>query len=377
MATRREFVTLASAAAFYAALLGKSWARETFSRVQYDAAMVIDALCSPGGANRDAKEYDPLSAESIVDIKNSGLSAINLTVSEGGNAPGMFDKTVANIAWIDEECATHPDVLLKVLSSSDLDLAKSTHRLGVIYGFQDTSMLEGDLARLKLFHGLGVRIVQPTYNRRNVIGDGCLETANGGLSTLGHELIAEMNRLNILLDLSHAGVRTIAEGIAASAKPMAISHTGCRDLVDVPRNVYDRELKALANKGGVAGIYFMPFLRKAGQPHAEDVIRHLEHAVNVCGEDHVGIGTDGRTSGMPIDDRLRKIQREFYEMRKKAGIASPGEAPDVFNLVPEYNSPNRYFALAEDLARAGWRSSRIEKVLGLNFARLFRETWKV
>src|SRR5262249_18348244 len=144
-------------------------------------------------------------------------------------------------------------------------------------------------------------IVQPTYNRRNLMGDGCLETADGGLSMLGHELIAEINRLNVLLDLSHAGPRTVSDGIAASRAPMAITHTGCRDLVDVPRNTYDRHLRALADRGGVAGIYFMPFLRASGQPHAEDLIRHLEHAVNVCGEDHVGLGTDGILSGIRLD----------------------------------------------------------------------------
>ena len=217
--------------------------------------------------------------------------------------------------------------------------------------------------------------MQPTYNRRNTMGDGCLEMANGGLSSLGYELVAQMNELRILLDLSHAGQRTIAEGIAASSKPMAITHTGCRDLVDVPRNVYDRELKALADKGGVAGIYCMPFLRNEGQPHSADLIRHLDHAVSVCGEDHVGIGTDGSTSGQRIDEIGREAQRKFFEARKKAGIASPGEAADVFNLIPEYNSPNRYYALAQDLQRAGWKSGRIEKVLGLNFARLFGEIW--
>ena len=237
-------------------------------------------------------------------------------------------------------------------------------------------MLDGDLTRLATFYDLGVRISQPTYNRRNLMGDGCLETADGGLSRLGHDFVAELNRLNMLLDLSHAGPRTIAEGIAASAAPMAITHTGCRALVDVPRNTYDSSLKALADRGGVAGIYFMPFLRSSGQPHAADLIRHLEHAVNVCGEDHVGLGTDGGISRTEIDDAYAKFQRQFFEERAKAGIAAPGEAADVFNLIPEYNDPHRFETLAGDLARRGWKESRIEKILGKNFARLFGEVWR-
>jgi membrane dipeptidase len=219
--------------------------------------------------------------------------------------------------------------------------------MGLIYGCQDATMLGGDLERLQMFHDMGVRICQPTYNRRNLMGDGGMETADGGLSLFGHEFVEAVNRLQILLDLSHAGPKTIAEGIAASKVPMAIAHTACRDLVDLPRNTYDRELKALADRGGVAGIYFMPFLRSSGQPHAADVIRHLEPAVNVCGEEHVGLGTDGAIGG----------------------------TADVFTLVPEYNDPRRFKTLADDLARSGWTSSRIEKILGLNFARLFKQVW--
>ncbi|HEV3119357.1 MAG TPA: membrane dipeptidase, partial [Gemmataceae bacterium] len=280
------------------------------------------------------------------------------------------------IARVEHELTAHPDVFLKVLSAKDLNEAKSSGRLGLIFGFQDTSMLEGDLTRLSTFYDLGVRISQPTYNRRNLMGDGCLEAADGGLSRLGHDLIAEMNRLHMLLDLSHAGPRTISQGIAASTAPMAITHTGCRALVDVPRNTYDDSFKALADRGGVAGIYFMPFLRASGQPHADDVIRHLEHAVNVCGEDHVGLGTDGGISGIELTEAYAKFQRKFFEDRTKAGIAAPGEAADVFNLIPEYNDPRRFRTLADDLARRGWTSGRIEKILGRNFARLFADVWK-
>jgi membrane dipeptidase len=106
------------------------------------------------------------------------------------------------------------------------------------------------------------------------------------------------------------------------------------------------------------------------------VIRHLEHAVNVCGEDHVGLGTDGGISGIKLDEAYAQFQRKFFEDRAKAGIAAPGEAADVYNLIPEYNDPRRFKTLADDLARRGWTSGRIEKILGGNFARLFADVWK-
>jgi membrane dipeptidase len=207
------------------------------------------------------------------------------------------------------------------------------------------------------------------------MGDGCLEEADGGLSHLGYEFIAELDRLHMVLDLSHAGPRAITQGIAAGKAPMVISHTGCRALVDLPRNTSDESLCALADRGGVAGIYFMPFLRGSGQPHAEDLIRHLEHAVNVCGEEHVGLGTDGTISGIEITEAYRAYHRDFFETRRKAGLSAPGESAEVLNLIPEYNDPRRFLTLAVDLSARGWPSSRIDKLLGANFARVFSAVW--
>ncbi|HEY0745721.1 MAG TPA: membrane dipeptidase [Steroidobacteraceae bacterium] len=350
-------------------------AESNFSPSRYAAAMVIDALGGPGDFDPSAPDDAPLSARALADVKASGVTAVNVTVNEVGNAPDRFEKAVARIAGMDHEITSHPEVFVKVLRASDLKLAKSTGRMGLVFGFQDTSMLDGELKRLALFHDLGLRVCQPTYNRRNLIGDGCLEVADGGLSRLGYEFVTEVNRLGIVLDLSHAGRKTIVEGIAASTAPMAITHTGCRALVDVPRNTDDASLRALADKGGVAGIYFMPFLRATGQPRAEDLATHLDHAVNVCGEDHVGLGTDGTISGIEINDTYREYQRKTVEERRKAGISAPGETTDVFTLIPEYNEPRRFLKLADDLVRRGWKPSRVEKILGANFARLFGDVW--
>jgi membrane dipeptidase len=143
----------------------------------------------------------------------------------------------------------------------------------------------------------------------------------------------------------------------------------------LPRNTRDSELRALADRGGVVGIYFMPFLRESGQPHAEDLIRHVEHAVNVCGEDHVGLGTDGSISGVPLTDAYRAYFRKDVEARKKAGYGAPGESADVLTIVPEYNDPLRFDRLANDLVYRGWSNARVDKLLGANFARLFAEVW--
>ena len=370
---RRQFIVSAGAAALS---LGTAAARGAdFTDERYRRAMLIDALGGPGEYSPNDSPAAHLSARAVADALASGLTAVNLTVSPVGNAPHRFEDTVSSIANADREIQLRPDAFMKILSGSDLHLAKSSGRLGLIYGFQDTSMLEGDLGRLEIFQGLGARIFQATYNRRNLIGDGCVEVSDGGLSSLGREFIAELNHRHLLLDLSHGGPRTIAEGIAASKAPVAITHTGCRALVDFPRNVDDASLKALADKGGVVGIYFMCFLRNLEQPHSEDVLRHIEHAVNVCGEDHVGIGTDGSISALPLDDAFKANFRKIVTERIKTGVSATGESPEVLNVIPEYNSPMRFRSVAEDLSRRGWPASRIEKILGANFARLFTEVW--
>jgi membrane dipeptidase len=372
MTTRRDALTFAVLAAIGRAGTAES---SSFSDQSYRDAMVIDALGGPGPNDPSIADNAALTARDIADVRDSGVTAVNVTVNLPGNGPDRFEKTIENIAALERELLVHPDVFIKVVSGAELVQAKRTQRLGLIMGCQDTTMLDGDLQRLKVFYDLGVRICQPTYNRRNLMGDGCMESADGGLSQLGREFVAEVNRLHIVLDLSHAGPRTIAEGITASAAPMAITHTGCRSLVDLPRNTYDKELRALADRGGVAGIFFMPFLRSSGQPHAADLITHLEHAVNVCGEDHVGLGTDGTIGGALINDAYKAAARKEHEDRVRAGIAAPGEVADVYPLIPEYNQPRRFRLLADDLSRRGWTSGRIEKILGQNFLRLFSGVW--
>ena len=364
---------LAAGAAGSAGAAGTSGA--AYPRSRYDRAIVIDALGGLGEFNSDAPEDAPLSARALADARESGVTVINFTINDVGNGPNKFMVAVKNIAGLEHELMRHPDVLIKVLRGSDIQTAKASKRLGIVYGCQDTTMLEADLKNLAVFADLGVRIVQPTYNVRNLMGDGCIEKADGGLSKMGYDFIAEMNRLKLLLDLSHAGPRTIAEGIAASKAPMAITHTGCRALVDLPRNTRDSELRALADRGGVVGIYFMPFLRESGQPHSEDLIRHIEHAANICGGDHVGLGTDGSISGVPLTDAYRAYFRKDVEARKKAGYGAPGESADVLTIVPEYNEPLRFARLANDLANRGWSNTRIDKLLGANFSRLFAEVW--
>jgi membrane dipeptidase len=332
----------------------------------YDQAILIDALGGPG---------NPLTAAEIADVRSSGLTAVNLTVGALGSGADVFEQTFKTIGAWEREIDAHPDVLMKVKSAADLERAKESRRLGIIYGFQDATPLGDDPGRVELFSRFGVRIIQLTYNRRNLLGDGCLESANAGLSRLGQQVVERMNELGVLVDLSHCGHRTTLDGIAASKRPVAITHAGCAAIADLPRNKTDEELRRLADKGGVMGIYFMPFLRAKGQPMAADLIRHVEHAVNVAGEDHVGLGTDGGISGIELTPEFIKRHRENVLERRRQGISAPGEEEDVYTFLPDLNTPRRFETLAAMLRERGHSQARIEKILGGNFARLFREVW--
>jgi membrane dipeptidase len=381
MVSRRHFLALSAAGIAYCPLLalpreageGLGGGRK-FGKAQYERAIVIDALGGIGDPDPKATVDSAPSDQLLRDIKASGVTAVSMTLSVGISGD-RFSRAIHRIAIFDEKVAAAPDALLRVRKAADIETAKKTGRLGLIYNVQDTSLLENDLTRVGALQRLGLRVMQMTYNVRNLVGDGCLERGDAGLSNLGRALVAELARTRVVMDLSHSGRRTIAEAIAEAKMPPVISHTGCRDLMNHPRNTYDTELRALAQKGGVVGIYFMPFLVERGAARKDDLIRHIEHAVNVCGEDHVGLGTDGSITGTEINEEYLAGLRKDYEERTSQGIAAPGEGSDAPRVVPEYNEPRRMQLLAEDLAARGWPASRIEKLLGRNFVRVYSEVW--
>lgn len=374
--SRREFgngmaIALASLATPAA---GQTPASAADAQALYARVVSIDALASVGAMNVPWPPRGPLTPAQRDHIAHSGLTAINITVSADD-----FERTVENIALWTGEATAYPQLLSVVRRHDDLALAKRSGTLGLILGFQNTEMLERDLDRLDTFHRLGVLIIQLTYNTRNLIGDGCLEPGDAGLSEFGRAAVARMNALGIAVDLSHCGTRTTATAIAASTKPPLITHSGCREVYRHPRSKEDRELKAMADKGGVLGIYLMPFLGGAPGPRqastGEAVIRHIEHALSVCGQDHVGIGSDMSVSPIEESPGYLQAERAFAAGRAKGGIAAPDEDRPLY--IPELNHPRRLEAIAERLAARGHTSTVIEKVIGGNFQRAFRDIWTV
>jgi membrane dipeptidase len=241
-------------------------------------------------------------------------------------------------------------------------------------GFQYTQILEDDPARIEMFRRLGVRIMQLTYNNRSNFGDGCLEPGNAGLSKAGLKAVQTMNDLGIAVDLSHSGYRTTSEAIDASKKPVLITHSGCASIYAHPRNKPDEVMKKLADRGGYFGVYLMPYLVASPTvPTREHVINHVLGALNICGADHVGIGSDGAIQAVSLSPEQKKQFDESIAQRKKLGIGAPGE--DRYPYVPDVNGPDHMELIAAELQKRGQPSSVIEKVLGANFQRIIGEIW--
>ncbi len=322
-----------------------------------------------------AEERALLSDRVVNDARASGMNAINITLGHVAGPGDPFEATVRDIGIWDRRIRARPDALAKIYTAADMQRARAAGRIGVIYGFQNTTMFGDDASRADTFADLGVRVIQLTYNPANAVGSGSMAPENGGITPFGRDVIARLNANRVMVDLSHSGERTCLEAAALSAQPISINHTGCRALTDMPRNKTDEELRLVASKGGFVGIYFMPFLNRSSVASAADVVAHIEHAVKVCGEDHVGIGTDGGTTAVDDMAAYRAAIRQEIAERKAAGISARGENPDTLPFVEDLSGPTQYHRLIALLERRGHKAARIEKIMGGNFLRYARDVW--
>ncbi|MDQ4088347.1 MAG: dipeptidase [Pseudomonadota bacterium] len=370
---RRTFLTVAGAAAV---MPGSAAAQPAGA----GDLLIVNALGGLSDPNVDDDRLAPearrtISDRVIADARASGMDAVNVTLGYISGDEEPFEQTVREIARWDVRVRSRPADLIKVLTAAEIERARAERKIGIICGFQNSAMMGSDASRVQLFADLGVRVVQLTYNPANQLGDGATAPENRGLTPFGREVVEALNAARVMVDLSHSGQRTCLEAARLSRQPVSINHTGCRALTDLPRNKTDEELRLVASRGGFIGIYFMPFLSPDSVATAADVVAHIDHAVNVCGEDHVGIGTDGGTTA--IDDmaayRIR-IREEIAE-RRAAGIGARGENPDTVPFVEELTGPDQFRRLIALLERRGYSAGRIEKIMGLNFLNYAREVW--
>ena len=300
--------------------------------------------------------------ELFEDMRRGGITAANCTVSvwEG------FQATVDNIAMVNGLLRENADLVRPVRTTADIARAKEEGRTGIILGFQNAHAFEDRIGYVEIFKQLGVGIVQMCYNTQNLVGTGCYER-DGGLSGFGREIVAEMNRVGVMCDLSHVGPRTSEEVILESKKPVCYSHCLPSGLKEHPRNKSDEELRFIADHGGFIGVtMFTPFLKNGVNSTIEDYCEAIEYVMNIAGEDTVGIGTDF-TQGQDAEffewlthDKgyARRLTR-FGEIINPKGIRTIGEFPN----------------LTAALLDRGMSEPVVRKVMGENWMRVLRDVW--
>ncbi|MFO1281051.1 MAG: dipeptidase [Burkholderiales bacterium] len=297
------------------------------------------------------------------DMHRGGLTAANCTCSIW---EGLRD-TMINIARWKQAFVDHADLIVQVRTGADIRRAKADGRVGILLGWQNTSAIEDRVDLLPIFKDAGVSVVQLTYNTQNLVGSGCWEERDGGLSGFGREVIEAMNRLGILVDLSHVGPKTSSDAIAFSKRPCAYTHVAPRRAFDHPRNKTDEQLREIVDRGGFVGVAtYPPFMKSGAATTLDDCVDLFETMIDVCGEANVGIGTDF-TQGQDeaFFDWLR--QDKGYARRANPGR---GTAPFVRGMETLADYPKLTLAME----RRGWSERRIRAVLGENWLRFLDQS---
>jgi membrane dipeptidase len=297
------------------------------------------------------------------DMRRGGLTAANCTccVWEG------FRETMSNVArwkgWFRE----HGELITQVHTTADIARAKREGKTGIALGWQNLTGIEDQIGYLEIFKQLGVGIMQIAYNTQNLVGTGCYESRDGGLSDFGHEVIAEMNRLGILCDLSHVGAITSEDVIKASTKPCAYTHCAPAALKAHPRNKTDEQLRFIVERGGFVGVtMFPPFLKRGTSATVDDYVEAMEYVIDLCGEDQVGFGTDF-TQGYdrPFFDWITHDKGYARKLTEFGDIINPAGMREIKDY------PN----LTAAMEKRGWKEERIRKVMGENWVRVLKAVW--
>lgn len=312
------------------------------------------------------------------DMLAGGVSAINLTVTD---VRSDFEQALKDAMLWRERCAAPDSPWLLVQTAEDIARAKREGRLGLIMGWQNGRPLGDQVDRVALFHTLGIRVIQLTYNEANLIGDGCLETRNAGLSKLGVEMIEEMNRVGMAIDLSHCAEQTCLDAARRSTRPVLLTHANANAVIKRSRNKSDAVIEAVARSGGVIGCSIHAYLAWRGvagqQPTLEDLVANIRHIGERVGYEHVGIGTD-----FPSVDSYEAVRHVMVMSRTKYA-ASGGDFSDAFGDVMEARypvqtpTPAQFPRLTQALVEGGLSETQILGVLGGNFQRALGQIWAV
>jgi len=326
----------------------------------YDNAIVIDGIIITRNWNADADQA----------LAKSGYTGFNASLDSGS-----LKRALISLNDWHMRIKANPDQFITATNADDFIRAKKEGKVAVMMGFQNTTPLEKSLDNMDILYQAGTRWMQLTYNQRNLVGDGCTERTNAGLSDYGIEVVERMNELGIIVDLSHCGHATTDDGIEFSKVGVSINHSMCEALHKKhPRAKTDAQIRAMADKGGVMGIICLGYMigpNLGTDTTLETYVDHIEHAVKVGGIDHVGLAADFAIQGLEATGATRE---NWYEPRLTR--FKPSYKVQWPPWIPELETPDRYRHVARVLDKRGYSTGDIEKILGGNWLRYFRDTLK-
>lgn len=266
-----------------------------------------------------------------------------------------------------------------VRTVADIDEARADGKFGLIFGWQNILPIENRLDRLALFHALGLRVIQLSFNEASLAAHGCLEDGRFGLTRFGRDVVAEANRLGIAIDLSHCAEQVAIEASEITSRPLLITHANASAVFNVPRNKSDEVIRAVAGTGGVIGLTIHGFMNWDGDPQnppsLEGLIRNIRHVRDLVGIEHIGVGTDYAAVSRPgaADFFLTGVSAK-YEQNAGAYLRAFGNTLEC-RYPADVPTPRDYPRIFDALRKAGFAEEDIEKIAGANFYRAFSEIW--
>jgi membrane dipeptidase len=341
----------------------------------YARSLSVDVMSFAGAPPREYVTY--LTKDKVEALRTSGITALSMCMTSGEarlrTVDSMYLEVQKMIREWDVFVEKNLDVFCKVTNYAELIKAKRSGKVGFIYNFQMAAPLGWDLGRLDKFIAMGVRQIQLVGGRRNYLVDSCWEPPNAGMSQFGYEVIQAFNEKGVIVDLAHVGDNSAYDAILASKEPVINSHSGCYSLCPHPRNASDRNIKAMAEKGGVFCIYNQSgWLTKDPVISMDHYLAHIEHVIKIAGEDHVAMGTDQDAVDMTAmrPGEAERHNAGFIRRRKDY----PQLDWEVKHMrVPELSHPQRLLHLTQALHKRGYKTRTIEKIIGQNYVRVFKE----
>ena len=310
-------------------------------------------------------------------LRQGNVAAANVTtLMPLLDLEGAIDETAR---WL--SLLARPDSpWIHVRKAVDIERAHKEGRVGFIMGWQNALPFGDCVDRVRLFYELGLRVVQLTYNQANLIGDGCLEDRNAGLSKLGRQIVEAMNQVGMAIDLSHTGEQTCLDTARMSSQPVLLTHANAYSVAARPRNKSDAVLRAVAESGGIVGVSVHGFMNWKGDPKSpptlDGFVEHVRYVANLVGYEHIGMGNDFAS----VSDS--SVTEAILEMSKSKFAGATGEYIAAFGnklesrYPAETPSPREMGRITLALSRAGLSESQIEGILGRNFLRAFSQIWR-